>query len=230
MQPTCQFCPNKSFRDRSGVYSRRNDRQLHRDRIFKFVARAAHDIPGKLLTFAGAFTWYPRCPAACFTRPYQEKSTRVLRFFCLDQELLLAKESEILIVKVYYADTDAGGVVYYANYLRWFEMDRSEFLEERDVSVAEYARQGYLFAVAHLEIDYLVSAVLGDKLEIRTEIERVRHVRFFVRQSVVRCSDGELLASARLSLACLTPEGKITAMPKSLAKTLKSAIPADGQH
>jgi acyl-CoA thioester hydrolase len=151
-------------------------------------------------------------------------------FFCLDQELLLAKESEILIVKVYYADTDAGGVVYYANYLRWFEMDRSEFLEERDVSVAEYARQGYLFAVAHLEIDYLVSAVLGDKLEIRTEIERVRHVRFFVRQSVVRCSDGELLASARLSLACLTPEGKITAMPKSLAKTLKSAIPADGQH
>lgn len=48
--------------------------------------------------------------------------------------------------RVYYADTDAGGVVYYANYLRWLEMARFEFLERFGVSVTEYARQGFVFA------------------------------------------------------------------------------------
>ncbi len=122
--------------------------------------------------------------------------------------------------KVYYADTDAGGVVYYANYLRWFEMDRCELLEELDMPVAEFARQGFLFAVARLEIDYHLSAKLGDELEIQTEIERVRHVRFTVQQTVIRVADGEKIATARVMLACLSPEGKITPLPKHLASAL----------
>ena len=56
--------------------------------------------------------------------------------------------------KVYYADTDAGGVVYYANYLRWLEMARADWLEESGVSLAEYVRQGTVFAVVRVEIDY----------------------------------------------------------------------------
>lgn len=129
-----------------------------------------------------------------------------------------------MIVKVYYADTDAGGVVYYANYLRWFEMDRSELLERLDVPVAEYAQRGFLFAVARLEIDYLRPAVLGDELEIQTLVERVRHVRFYLSQHVIRRADGEKLASARLTLACLSPEGKISALPEQLAAALTGQI------
>ena len=73
--------------------------------------------------------------------------------------------------RVYYADTDAGGVVYYANYLRWLEMARFEYLERLGQSVTEYARQGYAFAVAHLEIDYLAPAVLGEEIEVETNVE-----------------------------------------------------------
>jgi len=127
-----------------------------------------------------------------------------------------------LIVKVYYADTDAGGVVYYANYLRWFEMDRSELLEKLGPSVAEYARRGLLFAVARLEIDYHRSAVLGDELEIQTQVEQVRHVRFRLQQSVVRRPDGQQIATARVMLACLNPAGKISALPAELATALTS--------
>ena len=71
--------------------------------------------------------------------------------------------------KVYYADTDAGGVVYYANYLRWLEMARSDWLEQSGVSVAEYVEQGVVFAVRRVEIDYHNSAVLGDEVEVTVE-------------------------------------------------------------
>jgi len=54
---------------------------------------------------------------------------------------------------VYYADTDAGGVVYYANYLRWLEMGRTEFMSRCGLSVAEYDRQGLIFSVVRVEIE-----------------------------------------------------------------------------
>ncbi|MBC8871986.1 MAG: YbgC/FadM family acyl-CoA thioesterase [Planctomycetes bacterium] len=126
--------------------------------------------------------------------------------------------------KVYYADTDAGGVVYYANYLRWLEMARCDLVEGLGMSVAEYAEQGFIFAVARVEIDYRVSAVLGDIVEIETVVERVRHVRFTLRQRVVRSVDGEELVSARVLLACVNPQGKVIALPEELAAALRERL------
>lgn len=123
--------------------------------------------------------------------------------------------------KVYYADTDAGGVVYYANYLRWLEMARCELLEGLGMSVAEYAKQGIVFAVARVEIDYRLSAVLGDAIEIETVVERVRHVRFTLRQRVMRSADGQELVTARVMLACVNAEGKVTTLPEELAAALR---------
>ena len=122
--------------------------------------------------------------------------------------------------KVYYADTDAGGVVYYANYLRWLEMARADWLEESGVSLAEYVRQGNVFAVVRVEIDYHVSAVLGDEVEVTVEPDQLRRVRFVLRQNVVRVDDGTKLASAKVTVACLTTEGKITSVPTRLAQQL----------
>ena len=119
--------------------------------------------------------------------------------------------------RVYYADTDAGGVVYYANYLRWLEMARFEFLERLGLSVTEYARQGFVFAVARLEIDYRTPAVLGDEVEVETQVEGVRRVRFILKQHVKRCADGQELVAATLTLACVSPQGKLTALPDELA-------------
>ena len=126
--------------------------------------------------------------------------------------------------KVYYADTDAGGVVYYANYLRWLEMARCELVESLGMSVAEYAKRDILFAVARVEIDYRLPAVLGDVVEIETSVERVRRVRFTLEQRVVRATDGEELVRAKVILASINSNGKVIAMPEELTTALRDRM------
>lgn len=126
--------------------------------------------------------------------------------------------------KVYYADTDAAGVVYYGNYLRWLEMGRSDWLDEWGVSLADYARQGVLFSVIRVEIDYLIPGVLGDEVEVTVEPEQVRRVRFVLRQDVVRVSDQAKLAAAKVTVACLSPDGKIVPVPQKLAQDMSAEI------
>jgi len=125
-------------------------------------------------------------------------------------------------IKVYYADTDAGGVVYYGNYLRWFEMGRAELVESFGMSVSGFADQDVLFAVVRIEVDYRVPAVLGDEVEIETIVARVRKVRFTVQQRVVRCADGEELVAAQVTVACIGPQRQIAALPTDLAAALRS--------
>jgi len=132
--------------------------------------------------------------------------------------------------KVYYADTDAGGVVYHANYLRWLEMGRTELLDGAGPSVAEYARRGLIFAVVRVEIDSHFPAVLGDQVEIETWVERVRRVRFTMGQRVRRAANGDQLVTAQVTLACISPTGKALALPEELAAALSEACvsPASG--
>lgn len=125
---------------------------------------------------------------------------------------------------VYYADTDAGGVVYYANYLRWLEMARSDWLASSGISITDYVAQGVIFAIRRVEIDYRIPAVLGDEVEVTVEPLEVRRVRFVLRQQVIRIGDGQILASANVTCACLTPEGKITAVPRPLAEEMSRMI------
>lgn len=72
--------------------------------------------------------------------------------------------------RVYYADTDAGGVVYYAHYLRMFEQARTLYLEDCGLSLIELAEQNCLFVCRRAEVDYRISGRLGDALEIVTGI------------------------------------------------------------
>jgi acyl-CoA thioester hydrolase len=127
--------------------------------------------------------------------------------------------------KVYYADTDAGGVVYYANYLRWMEMARADWLEATGISVVDYVQRGFVFAVSHLEIQYHVPAVLGDAIEVVTTPRSVRRVRFQLTQQVYRCADQRKLATAQVTLACLTPAGKLSPLPESLVARLAADSP-----
>ena len=66
-------------------------------------------------------------------------------------------------VRVYYADTDAGGVAYHASYLRWMEMARWELMEGLGLPVARLAQQGTIFAVVRIQVDYRLPAMLGDE-------------------------------------------------------------------
>ena len=76
-------------------------------------------------------------------------------------------------VRIYYEDTDCGGVVYYANYLKYFERARTQYLEERGLSVAGLRDQGTQFMVVHAELDYRSPARYGDTLSIDTTLAAV---------------------------------------------------------
>lgn len=127
-------------------------------------------------------------------------------------------------IQVYYADTDAGGVVYYGNYLRWLEMGRAAFVESFGLSVAHFASRDCLFAVVRVEVDYRVPAVLGDEVEIETIVKQVRRVRFTLRQRVVRCADGEELVAATVMLACVDSQRRVIAVPADLAAALRASL------
>jgi acyl-CoA thioester hydrolase len=105
-------------------------------------------------------------------------------------------------VRVYYEDTDAAGVVYYANYLKYLERARTEWLAAAGVTLSALEiEHNAVFVVHRLEIDYCRPARLGDSLTISlAPVERTR-VRLVVAQDILR--NDELISRARVSLACL---------------------------
>ena len=105
-------------------------------------------------------------------------------------------------VRVYYEDTDAGGVVYYANYLRYMERARTEWLSSLGFDVASFERlQGVVFVVHRVEIDYRLPARLGDGVDATLTLVELSRARMVVRQDVRRA--GAVLTAARVTLACL---------------------------
>lgn len=107
--------------------------------------------------------------------------------------------------RVYYGDTDAGGVVYYANYLEFMERARTEWLRVRGLSQAALAADpGVLFVVAEAHVKYLRPARLDDLLVISCEPARAGRVGLDFRQSIWRESErGELLAEGRVRVVCV---------------------------
>jgi acyl-CoA thioester hydrolase len=126
-----------------------------------------------------------------------------------------------LPVRVYYEDTDAGGVVYYANYLRYLERARTEWLRHLGVGQAELMTQaGLAFAVRSLTTEFLLPARLDDALEVVSRIEELGRAQVVFDQRVLRGE--ELLLTARVRVACLDlKRGKATAVPKELHEQLK---------
>lgn len=128
-------------------------------------------------------------------------------------------------IRIYYEDTDAGGVVYHANYLHYFERARTEYLRERGVSVGELAARGFVFPVIRLEVDYRAPAVHDDLLRIETEVLDVGKTSFTVGQQAVRAVDGRLLATGRITLVCVTPQMKARRLPEEVVRVLAEARP-----
>lgn len=109
-------------------------------------------------------------------------------------------------VRVYYEDTDAGGVAYHASYLRFMERARTEWMRARGFDQGELReRYGVLFVVRHMEVDFLSPARLDDCLRVSARLERLRPARILLRQEVSRAGApaGEALCRARVEVACL---------------------------
>ncbi|MEM7404869.1 MAG: tol-pal system-associated acyl-CoA thioesterase [Pseudomonadota bacterium] len=106
-------------------------------------------------------------------------------------------------VRVYYEDTDAGGIVYYANYLRFMERARSEWLRALGVSHRELRdANGLQLVVARADTHYRRPAELDDELTVTVKVERVRRASLDLRQDVTRGGD-ELLCTSRVQVACM---------------------------
>ena len=128
-------------------------------------------------------------------------------------------------IRVYYEDTDAAGVVYYANYLRFMERARTEWLESLGFPLAAFEREhAVAFVVHRAEIDFLQPARLNDRLAVSVETLDRGASRLVVAQRVLR--DADTLTRARITLACVDPvRWRPARMPAALARALPAHPP-----
>ena len=118
-------------------------------------------------------------------------------------------------IRVYYEDTDLGGVVYYANYLRFIERARSEWIREIGIDQIKMRDdEKIIFVVTKLKADYLVPANFDDVLTINTKIKVVSPVRTYFYQNIYR--EGELLFRAEVCVACTSTSGRVQRLPEKI--------------
>ena len=132
-------------------------------------------------------------------------------------------DAHIFTLRVYYEDTDAGGIVYYANYLRFAERARTEYL--RSVGADHQtllAEDGVAFTVRQCSVDYMSPAFLDDPLEVHTRFLEVRGASLRAEQVVKRKTDE--LASLNVRLACVGDDGRPRRMPTALRSALSSNL------
>ena len=127
-----------------------------------------------------------------------------------------------LPVRVYFEDTDAGGVVYYTNYLKYLERCRTEWLRSDGHQQGELLREASIaFVVRSISADYLKPARLDDLLSVSMEVTRITRAQIFFRQSIRR-GDEELL-TAQVQVVCVNPaQMKIVSIPTLLRTQLEA--------
>ena len=123
-------------------------------------------------------------------------------------------------VKVYYEDTDAGGVVYYANYLKYLERARTEALTTIGLSNLQIKDKfGALIIVKSCNIEYKKSAYLEDELKIRSFIKSVTKTSFFMNQIITK--DEDIIAESQIHLVFVNEQGKPTKVPEVIFDNFK---------
>ncbi len=116
-------------------------------------------------------------------------------------------------VKIYYEDTDAGGVVYYANYLRYMERARTEFLAEKGINIAQFHAEGLFFVVTHVDISYKRPARLGEIIDVTTEVAEMKKASMTILNRV--CKEGFVMVEALVTIACIDKDGRPKRLPES---------------
>ena len=134
-------------------------------------------------------------------------------------------------VRVYYEDVDIGGVVYYANYLRYFERARSDWLRSLGVNQERMAAvEGVGFVVARAEIDFRIGARLDDLLEVTVKLLEQKKTYFWLAQEARHAAGenaGRICAAARIQAACVRHKDmRPQPIPETLAAVIKSRLAA----
>jgi len=126
-------------------------------------------------------------------------------------------------LRVYYEDTDLAGIVYYANYLKFIERGRSEWVRAQGVDQrALRADHGIVFAVRRVEADYLKPARFDDELVVATRLQTLGGARIVLEQEVLR--GGERLFASVVTLVCLGEDGHAARLPAEVRARLLPAL------
>lgn len=124
--------------------------------------------------------------------------------------------------RVTYADTDAMGIVYYSNYLRWFEMGRTELMRNLGIAYKEMEGQGTFLPVSEVFCRYLVSAKYDDVLAIETSVDFLKRASIQFAYRILRKTDGAELVTGTTLHAFVDRKGRIVRVPISLKEKLDS--------
>lgn len=125
--------------------------------------------------------------------------------------------------RVYYEDTDAGGIMYHASFIRFCERGRTEFMRALGHSCSELVeKDGIQFVIRHLEADYFKSARLEDWLRVESTIQTLKNTSFVMKQSIF-CQDSMLFSMA-VTVVCIDIGGKPIRLPDDLRQKFEPYI------
>ncbi|MCK8484740.1 tol-pal system-associated acyl-CoA thioesterase [Aliiroseovarius sp. S2029] len=119
-------------------------------------------------------------------------------------------------IRVYYEDTDMAGIVYYANYLRYIERARSDWVREIGIDQNAMREDGLVFAVRRIEADYLSSAHFDEELQVETSVQQVTGARLVMEQVVKRGQ--ERLFEAIVTVVCVSDTGQPARLPANIRR------------
>lgn len=125
--------------------------------------------------------------------------------------------------RVYYADTDHGGVVYYANYLKWFEIGRTEILRQLGFDYADFEKQGLIAPVVEVKCNYRGPAAYNDIIIIKTTIDNIGNSSIKFNYEIVNKKNGKLLAEGHTVNVFVNKKTmKSAGIPDELRKALQN--------
>ncbi len=122
--------------------------------------------------------------------------------------------------RIFYHDTDAGGVVYYANYLKYLEEARTEFLEQKGLSVKTFLDRGLLYAVSQCNVSYKSPARYGETIECTAKLEKTTAVKLIFHQAIFEQGTNRMIVEAEVTLVCLNKDFRPAAIPEDLKEKL----------
>ncbi len=125
---------------------------------------------------------------------------------------------------IYYHDTDAGGVVYYANYLKFMEEARTEFFEKLGFPIGSLLARNFLYAVRKCNVTYKSPARYGDTIICDAVLKEITAVQFIFQQSIFEKKTNRLLVEAEVSLVSLNKDFKPVTIPDDIREKLEKTI------
>ena len=125
--------------------------------------------------------------------------------------------------RIFYHDTDAGGVVYYGNYLKYLEEARTEFLDKKGISIDFFRKKNFLYAVRQCSIHYHAPARYGDTITCDAQLKKLTAAQMIFEQKITDKKNGRLLVEAEVTLVSLNQNFKPTPIPNELKLLLSSS-------